>query len=118
MMGNGQITLVANAGTQVLRNASLRVEKACNTSDLRDRAMRDDARGTRNRESSAARELSQSETDAYAPLWHGPRLRPAFVAQVLGQVMTPEPRRDARSVFAAYEDGAGRSAPRGFDRRI
>ncbi|HEY4943751.1 MAG TPA: hypothetical protein VII56_20150 [Rhizomicrobium sp.] len=32
--------------------------------------------------------LSQIGTGSSAPFWNGPRLQPAFVAQVLGQVMT------------------------------
>jgi hypothetical protein len=45
----------------------------------------------------AARHLSRSGTESGAPLWNGPWLRPAFVAQVLGQVM--------------MEDGSARVAP-------
>lgn len=33
------------------------------------------------------RKLSHFGTQAGEPLWNGPRLNPAFVAQVLGQVM-------------------------------
>ena len=39
-------------------------------------------------------------TEAYDPIWDGPRLLPTFVAQVLGQVM-PE-RRLSTSVETAY----------------
>ena len=33
------------------------------------------------------RRMSRNGTDESEPLWNGPTLRPAFVAQVLGQVM-------------------------------
>jgi hypothetical protein len=42
---------------------------------------------------------SRSGTNDFDPYWHGPRLRPAFVAQVLGQFF-PGPAERAPS--AAY----------------
>jgi len=42
--------------------------------------------------------LSRSGTVAGAPLWNGPALRPAFVAQVIGQVMMDA----TRSAPSAY----------------
>jgi hypothetical protein len=42
----------------------------------------------------------QPGTEAFDPIWDGPRLLPTFVAQVLGQVM-PE-RRLCTSVETAY----------------
>lgn len=48
--------------------------------------------------------VSQIGTEESAPLWNGPRLRPAFVAQVLGQVMM-DPRERASSLApAAYRE--------------
>jgi hypothetical protein len=45
--------------------------------------------------------VSQEETPRFDPFWDGPKLLPAFVAQVMGQMM-PE-RRDAQvSVETAY----------------
>lgn len=45
--------------------------------------------------------VSQDETQGFDPFWDGPRLLPAFVAQVLGQTM-PD-RRDATArVETAY----------------
>ena len=46
------------------------------------------------------RKLSHFGTQAGEPLWNGPRLNPAFVAQVLGQVMM-ETQTSARAP-AAY----------------
>jgi hypothetical protein len=34
-----------------------------------------------------SRDMPQNGTDWTVPFWNGPRLRPAFVAQVLGQAM-------------------------------
>jgi hypothetical protein len=34
--------------------------------------------------------VCQEGTKAHDPFWDGPRLSPAFVTQLLGQVMTPE----------------------------
>ncbi len=47
----------------------------------------------------------QNGTIEYAPLWNGPRLRPAFVAQVLGQVMMD--RRDQAASLARVAYGRG-----------
>jgi hypothetical protein len=44
--------------------------------------------------------VCQRGTEAFDPIWDGPRLLPTFVAQVLGQVM-PE-RRLCTSVETAY----------------
>ncbi len=52
--------------------------------------------------------VSQSETNAFDPIWDAPRLRPAFVAQLLGQVM-PE-RRVSVTVETAYGAAAPRKA--------
>lgn len=114
--------LTANAtatGPLPVRAGAVRVEKVRNASDLGDERLHDRAPRTPHDEAYAARDLSQSETREYAPLWHGPRLRPAFVAQVLGQAMLPREMQDTRSVFAAYEEGAARGPSRRlFERKI
>lgn len=53
----------------------------------------------------------QFGTIEVAPLWNGPRLRPAFVAQVLGQVMMDGQARGRELAPAAYRKGA--QIPRG-----
>ena len=45
---------------------------------------------------------SRNGTQATAPLWNGPRLKPAFVAQVLGQVMMDPQARALSLAPAAY----------------
>ncbi len=49
-------------------------------------------------------DLSHFGTEAVGPLWHGPRLRPDFVAQVLGQVLMDNHRSERPS--ALYRDAA------------
>jgi hypothetical protein len=48
------------------------------------------------------RRASHSGTNSNAPLWNGPRLQAAFVAQVLGQVLAPQ-SSDPRLALAAYQ---------------
>lgn len=50
--------------------------------------------------------VCQSETEAFDPIWDAPRLRPAFVAQLLGQVMPQRP------VTMTVENAYGAAAPR------
>lgn len=73
----------------------------------RDNGLRDDrceeiGRANAGGEGCSGKSASHSGTESRAPLWNGPRLTAAFVAQVLGQVSTPE-TRDPRSAVAAYE---------------
>ena len=54
---------------------------------------------------------TQFGTSGDAPLWNGPRLRPAFVAQVLGQVMM-DARATALSLApAAYRERGAQIPP-------
>ena len=45
--------------------------------------------------------VCQEETRAFDPFWDGPRLMPAFVAQVMGQIIM-ERRDSSVSVETAY----------------
>ena len=45
--------------------------------------------------------VCQDETQEFDPFWDGPRLLPAFVAQVIGQAM-PERRDASATVETAY----------------
>ncbi len=54
--------------------------------------------------------VSQNNTSQLDPFWDGPRLMPAFVAQLIGQTM-PERRDAAAKVETAYGSlGAARMA--------
>lgn len=112
MTGNALITNATAAAARAVRTRAVRVEKACNTSNFGHETLRGNHEARAHDPRLAQRGLSRSETDECAPLWYGPRLRPAFVAQVLGQVLTPDGAHDARSVFAAYEDVAARGTAR------
>jgi len=118
MTANGSFAIVNASGTSHPRSPAVRVTKARAASDFRNDTTAGD--GTANRFGAAphAQNLSQSETNDHAPLWYGPRLRPAFVAQVLGQVLYPAPP-DATSAAAAYEEGLVRARPHaGLDRQV
>jgi len=45
--------------------------------------------------------VCQDETQGFDPFWDGPRLLPAFVAQLIGQAM-PDRRDAATTVETAY----------------
>jgi len=76
---------------------------------------RDDGFARANEARSRFAHLSQNGTSENAPLWHGPRLCAAFVAQVLGQVMGTAAPSQA-GACAAYGKGRG-IARLGFDAR-
>ena len=48
--------------------------------------------------------VSQAETKRHDPFWDGPRLTPAFVTQLLGQVMHQEQNRLVRTAYGNAED--------------
>jgi hypothetical protein len=52
--------------------------------------------------------VSQDDTDGFDPFWDGPRLKPIFVAQLLGQAMPAQ--RPHLSVDNAYGKAAVRTA--------
>lgn len=54
----------------------------------------------------------QNGTNQCAPLWNGPALRPAFVAQVLGQVIMGRPDRASELAVLRYRNGAPQVASR------
>ena len=55
-------------------------------------------------------DVCRFKTEPGEPLWNGPRLRPAFVAQVLGQVMMAPSVPTAR----AYDNAIAQIAPGAF----
>lgn len=48
-------------------------------------------------------DLLQYETDAREPLWNGPPLNAAFVAQLLGQVLPRQPAAAPRSASYRFQ---------------
>jgi len=47
--------------------------------------------------------VCQDDTKAHDPFWDGPRLSPAFVTQLLGQVMAGERNTAPRRVYGTSE---------------
>lgn len=112
------ITVSGGTGLQPLPGRGRCVEKARKTSDLGEEAMQHRERqADRGQRFAAQRQLSQTETPQRESLWHGTVLRPAFAAQVLGQVMNSS-EQTVRSVLAAYQGSAGPKPLPAFDRRF
>ena len=74
-------------------------EKVSLSNQLNSRAPDETKADTDRRAQNQAPAPSRRGTEAFAPYWHGPRLRPAFVAQVLGQFF---PGRAERAPSTAY----------------
>ena len=57
----------------------------------------------------ARRTASRNGTTEFAPLWDGPRLRPAFVTQLLGQAFphVDSPDRRSGSAYVAHRSERG-----------
>lgn len=101
MSGTGTFAIVANASAHSLRAAHARVEKASASNTLHNEARAEDFTSPGSQLACTRHASSQNDTDMRAPVWHGPRLRAAFVAQVLGQMMHDE-KKTALSPAAAY----------------
>ena len=52
--------------------------------------------------------VSQAETKAHDPIWDAPRLNPAFVTQLLGQVMRQEQNRLVRAAYGCARERSAR----------
>jgi hypothetical protein len=109
MSGANGVAIVTAGGPYRLRALNARVEKLRSGSGLRD----DRERSAENSASNAARRnassLSRYETVQSEPLWNGPQLNAAFVAQLLGQVLADPAADDGRSALAAYRERAWRA---------
>lgn len=83
-----------NASAKWTRLAVVRVEKPQQSGHSNGENARQDDFAERGGARFVSSSASRFATPQHAPLWHGPQLRPAFVAQVLGQIMdarAPEP---------------------------
>jgi hypothetical protein len=79
------LTISPAVPSAALRDGRARVEKLNNSSPIKRKAATANSETTACANSRTRARTSQSGTHFEAPLWNGPRLRPAFVAQVLGQ---------------------------------
>lgn len=119
MAGASGFAIVRTGGGYAARPIAARVEKASNSSDLRNER-RDAPHDSHERYAGArAQRMSRYETEARAPLWNAPVLRAPFVAQVLGQYLTdasrPMPAQSQAAYRAADRTSLGRLLPRLHD---
>jgi hypothetical protein len=112
-----KFAIVSSAGPSVSWRTHPRVEKtnACNASYGERRG--DVSHGAQNAATHTLPKLSQIETASCEPDWNGPRLTSAFVAQVLGQVLTAKDEA-AGSALSAYRGQAQIASALLCDRRI
>jgi hypothetical protein len=94
--------VVAASGIARSRAVVTAVEKPCCDKGLQENVTAQPPRERANDVRSERRRASQSGTTSNAPLWNGPRLQAAFVAQVLGQVLAPQ-TGDPQLALAAYQ---------------
>ena len=107
-------TILVTLPQAAARNALVPVPRAQKASEHaafnhEDRA-HDDAGAAQERSAHSARE-SRNETAEHVPLWYGPKLRPLFVTQLLGQMLTASEVRDQCSAVVAYGEHARKIAP-------
>ena len=103
-----------NGGVKAFASHARRIEKTSAASGLGTQQQDDTRQQSKYTPRLQVELVCQDETPRFDPFRDAPRLVPAFVAQVLGQVM-PE-RRDTVTVETAY----GKAAPRQallFDRK-
>jgi hypothetical protein len=98
MAGANDMAIATVGGGYASLARGLRVEKAHITSDLRNETPRDGERRGAGRRAQDVANVSRSDTAQSEPLWNGPRLSAAFVAQVIGQLLEERPL----PVHAAY----------------
>jgi len=112
------LPIVAASGIARSRVVVGRIEKPRCDKGLRDNVTAQTPEESAERARGDRRRPSHSGTESNAPLWNGPRLQAAFVAQVLGQVLTPR-TNDPRLALAAYQrDDVRRPQSRLLDREV
>jgi hypothetical protein len=94
--------IVAANGIARSRAVVSSIEKPCGDKGLQESVTAETPRETAHNVRNDRRRASHSGTKSNAPLWNGPRLQAAFVAQVLGQVLAPQ-IADPRLALAAYQ---------------
>jgi len=96
------LPVLAGAAAQAAGMRAVRIEKCpgsgSSNGEYRDRPEPRERRASH----SDRRAVSRDGTGKTAPLWHGPRLRAPFVAQIIGQVLSHD---EAAPQQAAYGEG-------------
>ena len=101
MRGIGPLDLNLRGGVKLLAANSRACEKSSASSSLNQQPRDFDAEEQRSAAPIQVELVCQDETPRFDPFWDGPRLLPAFVAQVMGQAGMD--RRDTSvSVETAY----------------
>ena len=105
MRVTGPFDATARGGLKALAASSRAIEKSSASSALGQQPQDSNAEGRAADAPMRIEMVCQEETPRFDPFWDGPKLLPAFVAQMMGQVMgqTIPERRDAQvSVETAY----------------
>jgi hypothetical protein len=115
MTSAAAFAIVTSGGISSLRQNYARVEKPRDCSDLRNDRRRPEEKSAAHSTFTSAKNLSRNETAPREPLWNGPPLNAAFVAQVIGQVMADDGAKTPASASAAYRHHVAGPVSRVFD---
>jgi hypothetical protein len=111
----GPLDATVRTGIKALAALPRAVEKSSASSALGHERQRFNQDGEKATPCQQVELVCQDKTLGYDPFWYAPNLMPAFVAQMMGQVM-PERRDTSVSVQTAYGSAAPRKALL-FDRK-
>jgi hypothetical protein len=96
------------AGFKASRETARAIGKASDSAHLRQEHQDAQRHSARPHGKWAVETLSQGETKRHDPFWDGPRLTPAFVTQLLGQVMEQERNRLVRTAYGIPAEKSAR----------
>jgi hypothetical protein len=108
------LTAHGKAGFRACRETARAIGKASDSAHLQQDRRETAHRAPLQRPRIVVELVSQGETKAHDPFRDGPRLSPAFVTQLLGQMMDQERSRLVRTAYGNAED----RSPRLLDRRF
>ncbi|HEV2561367.1 MAG TPA: hypothetical protein VGT78_04440 [Rhizomicrobium sp.] len=108
MNGNGPFAITGHAGNYPLRKLAFRAGKAKPAKSFDDERQPDHSAVQGRREQKSITPPSQNETE-HAPSWNASRLNPAFVAQILGQMLNDNERGSVRAAYAYGGEPARRA---------
>jgi hypothetical protein len=103
MMMSTSLQVASNPGAKSAPGRALRLEKPSGACRLRGDHSKRERQANRKTREAAPGALCQCETEQRVPYWDGPRLKSAFVAQVLAQAM---PQATSPSGAMAYRGTA------------
>jgi hypothetical protein len=101
------LAVVSSTPVPALHDRVVRVEKTNASNTLQHRPGSRESESAHSSGARARARASRFETTDSEPLWYGPRLRPAFVAQVLGQVFASENSPSAPVAYRRNEIPTG-----------